>query len=622
MRWSLRKKILLGNGLVLLLLVLLLGWSLRAMQRLAQASRAILEENYRSIIAAESMVNALERQDSAALMMLLGARREGLVLARDQEAEFLQWLGRARDNITIKGELEVVESVGSGYRAYLAAVTTGTSADDTAEPLRVYWEQIYPAFKKVRDDCLRLRDLNQEVMLAAGQRAERTAQWGIWSQTAVGLAAVVLGLIFSLLLATWVTRPVRQTMEGLQNIAAGDWDVEVAATANDELGRMAAEFNEMTRQLRRYRDMNLEHTLAEQRKSATILRSIEDGLLVVDAALQVTDINPKAADLLAVEVDRAVGRHLLEVVRDDSLFAAVKAAVEGQSPADDEERLLSVPGDDGPRRYEYDVTPVAAPGLGAAVVVLFRDVTRLKELDELKTKFVMTASHELRTPLTSIGMAVSLVREKSAGLLSERERELLAAAESDVARLKSLIGDLLDLSRLESGQVMMDLDRVSLALLIESATGILAPQAADKGVALTVTVDQPDPRVIADANKITWVLTNLLANALRFTPSGGRITVTTRRLAQQVQVTVTDDGAGIPHEAQSRIFDKFVQVEGRAGSGGTGLGLAICKEIVRAHGGTIWVESVPGEGSQFTFCLPLSEPDEGEAHDPAAGGDR
>jgi NtrC-family two-component system sensor histidine kinase KinB len=208
---------------------------------------------------------------------------------------------------------------------------------------------------------------------------------------------------------------------------------------------------------------------------------------------------------------------------------------------------------------------------------MLRDVTRLREVERLKSEFVMAASHELRTPLTSIGMSVDLLQEHAAAGLAEKDRELLATAHEEVERMKALINDLLDLAKIETGRILLDFGPVA--------------------------VDELVGRV--DANKITWVLTNLVSNALRHARHGGHIHVTAIPVGPQIHLAVQDDGPGIPHEYQARIFQKFVQVKGRE-SGGTGLGLAICKEIVRAHGGTIWVESKPGQGSTFTFTIPAA----------------
>jgi NtrC-family two-component system sensor histidine kinase KinB len=216
----------------------------------------------------------------------------------------------------------------------------------------------------------------------------------------------------------------------------------------------------------------------------------------------------------------------------------------------------------------------------------------------------MTASHELRTPLTSIGMSIKLLLERTMEKLNEKDQQLLLAAHEDLQRLKTLVNNLLDLSKIEAGKMEMEFENISLHTLCENAVGVLKSQIDSKGICLTLDFSQNIPHVKADANKIIWVLTNLITNALHYSERGGHIRVSAEHLGPYVHVSVTDNGSGIPFEVQSKIFDKFVQIKSDKALGGSGLGLTICKEIVRAHGGTIWVDSSPGEGSTFTFTLP------------------
>jgi NtrC-family two-component system sensor histidine kinase KinB len=241
------------------------------------------------------------------------------------------------------------------------------------------------------------------------------------------------------------------------------------------------------------------------------------------------------------------------------------------------------------------------------VILLLRDVTKFRELDRMKSEFVATASHELKTPLTSIGMSIELLQERAHEKLDERERELLDAASEDVERLRRLVLDLLDLSKIEAGKIELEFASVSVRALFDEALDAMAVQAEQDGVALTAEAADDLPDVRADASKTIWVLTNLIANALRHTDAGGRVELSADRAGSKVHVAVRDTGEGIPYEYQAKIFDKFVQVGGERSVGGSGLGLAIAKEIVRAHGGSIWVESVPGQGATFTFTLPVAD---------------
>jgi len=610
--FKLRIKVLTGYGLALCLIVAVIVWSLINMTRLGKAAEAILKENYGSILAAENMIDSLERQDSAILLLMLNYPDESTKQFRENENHFLLWLGRAKDNITIEGEEKIIDSIDKGYSEYLVnfsnlQTVVGSNAAKAAE---FYHETVLPSFKSVRANCVKLREINQQTMFGASNRASEVATRAFWSVFTIGLVSVVIGFGFSLLLANLIVKPVHQIIAATQKISEGDYDVKVKSTSRDELGVMAKDFTMMVKKLKAYRDLNLKQILSEKHKSEAIIRSINDGLIVLNAELKIEDINPAAAQVFDKRPDEIQGRHLLETIKDENLFNYVKQAFESENAfqtEDENDNILTV--DKGPlqRHYLFSVTPVlAGEDSIVSMVLLLQDITRLKELDKLKSEFVMAASHELKTPLTSIGMSISLLKEKLMDKLDSKESELLYAADEDIQRLKALVNDLLDISRIEAGKMEMDFDSVSVELLLEKAVGLLKKQADEKSVDLSYRLASDLPSVKVDVNKITWVLTNLISNALRYTQASDYIKLYSEQVVSQIHISVSDNGDGIPYEHQSRIFNKFVQVKTPQSSGGSGLGLAICKEIVRAHGGTIWVDSQPGEGSTFTFTIPTA----------------
>jgi NtrC-family two-component system sensor histidine kinase KinB len=609
---SLRAKILLGYGLVLGLLVVVLGGALYQLLHLGRASESILSENYRSIRAAEHMINAVERQDSGTLRYIAGNIEAGVRQFQEQQAVFSEWMGRAKDNVTIEGERAVLARIDSAYSAYLTAFSDllrTTTVED--RPMDRYLSELLPTFQAVREASIELRNLNQQTMITASDNADAVAHRAVWIVGGIGLLALGGGVAFSLILSTRLVRPIRDMRAAAQRIAEGDYDVTVEPQTSDELGRLAEQFNEMAAELRRYRDLNVEKILAEQRKLAGVLRSIDDGLVVVDGDFAVQEMNPAAASVLGVDAQRAEGRHFLEVTRNEPLFESIRSAAQAEPPISDPptrdpDDILTVQREGTTRYYQYLVTPIDDEEEPHGVILLLRDVTELKEVDQLKTEFVATASHELKTPLTSIGMSMEMIEERHGDELPERDRELLEGTVEDIDRLKALVDDLLDLSKIESGQMEMEVAPVSVGLLFQKATQALRSQAEGQDVALTTEAPDDLPEVRADPTKITWVLNNLVSNALRYTDAGGHIRLSAQASGPAVELSVADDGAGIPYALQPKIFDKFVQVDDERSSG-TGLGLSICKEIVEAHGGRIWVDSTPGDGSTFTFTLRAAE---------------
>jgi NtrC-family two-component system sensor histidine kinase KinB len=259
------------------------------------------------------------------------------------------------------------------------------------------------------------------------------------------------------------------------------------------------------------------------------------------------------------------------------------------------------------RHYQLLISPIQnKPGRTQGAVLLLRDVTRLKELDQLKSEFIMKASHELKNPLTGVTMNIALLRESAFERLGPKERLLLGGAEEDLRRLRGLASDLLDLSRMEAGKLTMEIGTAAMEAIVERCLVAMRAQAGELGVELSASLPEALPPVLADPNKILWVLTNLVANALRYTPRGGFVRISAEPEEASVRVEVRDNGQGIPYEDQARLFEKFFQARGGS-SGSLGIGLAICKEIIRAHRGAIWVDSTPGQGSTFSFTLPRAD---------------
>ncbi len=608
---KLQAKVLSGYAVSLALVVLVGLWGVFNLWRLGQASENILQENYRSIRAADSMIDALERQDSATLILLLEEdETSGRSLFREYEVVFLQWLSRAKDNVTLPQEAETLAELESAYQSYLVSVDRLT-ADATGET-DTYEQVVRPAFQVVRDSATQLRELNQTAMIEASDLAADTSQQAIISVAIAGLSAATIGFIVSWILSRSLVQPIKAIRGATEQIASGNYDVQLAIASQDELGQLADEVNIMSQRLQAFKALNLDKLVAEKQRSEAIIYSLSDGIIVVDDQLRIVAINPVAAMLFGTRPNLAQGRHFLEITDNRPLYEQIQAVVESPALTTDlvkkdteEKQCAELTFERGSiEHYQYLATPVTTEdNRRLGVVLLLQNVTNLKQLDQLKSEFVMTASHELRTPLTGMAMSIDLLIESAKVKLSENEQALLETAQEDVQRLRELVNDLLDLSKIESG-MEMDKAIAQPQQLIDKAIALLQIQVDEKGVQLTSQTVANLPEVQADANKITWVLTNLIANALRYAKE--KIEITAKSHGTWISIAVIDDGPGIDPAYQTRIFDKFVQVKTEKDVGGTGLGLAICKEIIKAHGGTIWVDSAPGHGSTFSFTLPIA----------------
>lgn len=402
---TLKKKILIGYGVAFALMGLVVAWAITNLVSLGKATDAILSENYRSILAAENMVDALERQDSGMLLMFLGDGEKGITQFRENEAVFLEWFARAKDNITIDGEAALVQSIAADYSVYrkkFSSLTDLREANEAALAPADYQETVYPLFAKVRDACIGLRNLNEETMYAASVRAGGVARRAIWSTALVAASALMVALIFSLFLAERIVRPIRRFMEASRKISSGDYAVQVTVETGDELGRLAGEFNRMARQLGRYHEMNIEQIISEKNKGEAILSSIEDGLVVFDTHLKVTGINPAARRLLDLKFTESAAFQCSDILSEPRVCELIRKTVETGAQPDlpDEQRIIVLQEGAGARHYLFSVTAIRGRDRSlSGIVLLLKDVTRLKEVERLKSEFVMAASHELRTPL-------------------------------------------------------------------------------------------------------------------------------------------------------------------------------------------------------------------------------
>jgi PAS domain S-box-containing protein len=619
---SLRAKLLLGYMVFISALVLLGGWSAWHIRAMGKVSARILADNYESVIAAQDMKESLERQDSAALFMLLGAYERAHTQLHTHRQRFEAALRRAANNITEPGESEVIEAIHherDAYDALFDAFLTeagdlsGDAGLDVAAPTAIarhtnaYFTRLAPAFDRLRASCDRLLHLNQGAMLAKAEAAAGVAQrWFLMTLT-VACGLIVVGLGLAIALAEKMVRPVHALTAATARIAGGDLDAQAEVLSHDELGLLATEFNRMAEHLRHLRRSDVGKLLAAQQTTEAIIDSLYDPVLVTDAQGGVTKLNPAAEELFGPERQH-MGKPIAEMVHDGQIAMAVAETLRSQLPVAGESNTAVLPHapDGSERAFRLRTTPMRdEEGRLLGAVTLLADITRLREIDRLKSEFIATASHELRTPLTSVQMGVHLLLESAVGPLTDRQREVLTLCRDDCARLERLMRDLLDLSRIEAGEATPHLVLISTTALLQAA--VAEAQLHIEGHERTLQVEVPAglPLVRADRLQIERVLSNLLSNAVRHTTQGDVIAVTVTRHEGYVAVAVTDTGSGIPAEYLPRLFEKFVQVP-NAPSGGAGLGLAISKHIVEAHGGQISVRSDVGHGTTFTFTLPVA----------------
>jgi len=617
---NLRAKLLFSYLIFVAALVGLGGWSAWRLREMGGVSRRIISNNYDSVVAAQEMKESLERQDSAALFALLGARDKATAQLREHRARFDANLQKAENNITEVGEPEALEAIhldrDSYYQmfdAFMVKVDATESSrlervarDEELAERNEYFTRLEPQFNKLRAECEHLLQLNQRAMLAKSEAAAGVAQLWFYRTLLIAGVLVVAGLWLAFFLANRIVEPLRQLTATTARIAGGDLNAKVTVSSRDEVGVLAAEYNRMAERIRQLRSSDMGKLLVAQQTTEAAIDSLYDPVIVTDAEGCVTKLNPAAEEIFGSEKENT-GKHVGEVARDARIAGAVAEALESQRPVAGEgmSSVLPLAVDGSERAFRLRTTPMRDNTnrlLGA--VTLLEDITHLREIDRLKSEFIATASHELRTPLTSVQMGVHLLLEGATGELNDKQTEVLGACREDCERLDKLMRDLLDLSKIEAGESQPELQAVRTRELIIAETEELRPQVETKGLSFRVDVPVDLPLVMADRPQIERVLANLVVNAIRYTRQG-EIRVSAEPRGHHVAISVSDTGSGIPQEYLPHIFDKFVQVPGAA-TGGAGLGLAISRLIVETHGGQISVQSELGNGSTFTFTLPVA----------------
>lgn len=605
---------------LLLALAGLGAWSAWRLWQMGAVSNRIIAQNYDSVVAAQQMKESLERQDSALLFALLDQRPRAATQLTEHRARFLTALAAARNNLTEPGEPEIVDAITQGFARYTeitARMVVLPSSNLSAEALRAkvdgarpsdrreaYFRDAEPLFNTLRAECDRLLTMNQEAMRRKSAEAAAISRQNFLAATLLAAALTLAGIIVAYASSASILRPITDLTRATTALAAGTLDVVVPVERPDELGRLATAFNQMAERLREVRESDTGALLAARQMAEAAVDSLYDPVVVTDAAGRVTRLNDAAEQVFGREAD-VRGRLLAEVATEPRVAAAVDEVLRSQRSVAREgaAATLTLVVHGAERSFRVRSTPMRDQlGRLLGAVLLLEDVTHLHEIDRLKSEFVAAASHELRTPLTSLQMGVHLMLEDTSNL-TERQQEILYLCRDEGERLARLARELLDLSRIEAGETPPRLASVPASALVRGAVEPLRLQVEARGITLRLDVPPDIGHVMADRGQIERVLANLVTNAARATANEGRITVSAERRAEQVAISVTDTGTGIPLEYLRRIFEPFTQVPG-VPIGGAGLGLAISRRIVEAHGGQMTVHSTPGEGSVFTFTLP------------------
>jgi two-component system phosphate regulon sensor histidine kinase PhoR len=417
----------------------------------------------------------------------------------------------------------------------------------------------------------------------------------------ITLVSGVLMVIAGIIISGFTTRPLIALTEYATNLAEGSVEQPhastlIAATRKDEIGRLAASFRKMASQLQ-LQFLTLE---SERRKNSAVLQEMTDGVLIVDDAGIIQLSNPAVRGMLNIEDEKLVGRSLAEVLHHHQY---VELWLHARETKQIQSALIEM---STKKLYiQCLATPMEAI-LPGNTLLLLQNLTRQHYLETVRRDFISNISHELRTPLASLK---ALTETLSEGALEDEKvaHRFLKQMEAEVDSLSHMVSELLELSRIESGQVPLKLKEITPLEVLNQAVERLQLQAERGSLKLSIDCPEDLPHILADPPRIEQVVINLLHNAIKFTQPGGSIEVSARIQNQNVLFSIKDTGVGIPAEDVPRIFERFYKTDRARSSGGTGLGLAIARHLVEGHGGLIWVESKEMDGSTFFFTIPQAK---------------
>ncbi|MHB8093763.1 MAG: sensor histidine kinase, partial [Candidatus Aminicenantales bacterium] len=561
-------------------------------------------------IACQRMKEALERIDSGLLFVLLGENEQGNDLVLGNAKAFEEALQVEMDTITLPGEGEKASRLRDLFTRYESLFP---EIRDVSLPSAVrhsaYFGTLLPLFDEIKRTADDILQMNQENMSDANDRARRTAASARKSMYILLAAGTVVAIVFIIFMGRWVLRPIEHFIRSADEIRRGNLDLVVSVKSHDEIGHLSEAFNAMAASLRNFRRTDQARLLRIQWATQQAFDRLADSVAVLDLDGTVDVASASAAEIFGLRPNaRVFGLPFgLGELFNDALREGRPVPSKGGQQV-----IQKFPGGEE-RFFSPEAVPILDPDRRpTGVIIVLKDVTQVRQQDEIKRGVIQTVSHQLKTPLTSMRMAIHLLLEEKVGSLTEKQADLLMTAREDSNRLNGILNSLLDMSRMEAGKSPFEFSAVPLQTLLVQAVEPFRRAAQDQGVVLTVkkTGDNPDVRV--DSTRIIHVFGNLIANALKYTAPGGNITLSGRSEDGFVRCLVSDTGSGIPEPYLRKVFEPFFRVPDPGNTKGAGLGLAIAREIVEAHGGTMDVESQEGVGTTFSFTLRKAGPADGE----------
>ena len=569
MSLKIKTKLTSGIGLLFAMIVLLGGLAVKNIDNMSTDTQNILADNYNSLLYSRRMLDALERikTDSVA------------------RSEFEKNLSLQKKNIT-----EIDENVATSHLVTRYEAMQKNLNDTTIQRVRVALNDIMT--------------LNMATIYRKSKIAEHTADQALLWICIIAVACILIAFVFLIRLPSSITTPIRKLTDGIMEIANHNYEKRLNLGEYQEFSEVANSFNRMAECLTEYRKSTLADILKTKKYVEAIVNSITEPIIGLDCDRSILFANDEALTILNLKRENVIGKSAAELaLKNDLLRRLVRELIQ----LDENKEPLKIYADDKESYFQVKYIPIRVMGREeenqyAGDVILLKKITEFKELDSAKTTFISTISHELKTPISAIMMSLKLLEDKRVGDMNDEQIALAESIKESSDRLLEITGELLKMPQVETGKLQLNPKITKPIELIDYAIKANRVQAERFGCHIEVEYPEKVSKLFVDSEKIAWVLTNLLSNAIHYTPENGRIVVGARQLDKQVEFFVQDFGKGIDPRYHQSIFDRYFRVPGTKVQG-SGLGLAISKDFVEAHGGTIRVESEVGKGSRFIITF-------------------
>jgi signal transduction histidine kinase len=609
-----KTKLYLGLGFLFLVIVLLWGLGSFYILQMGNDSEKILRENYKSVELARHLGKSLEQVQNLLTKQLY---------FREKEFDNIQYTGLLNEfdsiliqeegNITEVGEKEIVIALRGKFNTYM--VTWPSSYQHGNDGAKYYFTDILPVLEEIRNLIHQISDVNMQAIVRKSDHSRQTAKHIYMYLSCIGGICLLLSFFFIINFPGYIANPIQKLNEGILAIASRNYKQRLQFNSNDEFGELAKAFNNMAERLDEYENSNLAHIIFEKKRIEAIVNNMHDPIIGLDEGKQVLFVNSEAEKILGIQSIHLVGKYAPDIASVNDMMKGLILELMMHPNNGVEKELsplkFSVEGKESffTKEILYINGSNSDHGLPIVIgyVIILKNVTKFLETDLARTNFIATITHELKTPIASIQMSLQLLEDERVGMVNTEQRKLVENIKEDSQRLLRITRELLDLSQAETGNLQLNFDTVAPSDIIQYAIQSMQFQAEQSNIALKTYCPDDLPSIRTDLEKTTWVITNLLSNALRYAPHGSNVIIGALQKSDIVEFSVQDFGKGIDPRYTAKVFDKYFKIPEETGlTHGTGLGLAISKEFITAQSGKIWVESKPGEGSKFVFTLPVA----------------